>query len=73
MSPQGVPPEQWQPPGEPNFYFYVDDVDRAFEVLSAKGVAFEQPPTNMPWGHRMAVLRDPEGRRVCLAKNLQQR
>ena len=64
------PPESWSPPGEPNLYFHVENVDRAYADLSAKGVSFEQPPRDMPWGHRMAVLRDPEGRRVCLAHAL---
>jgi lactoylglutathione lyase len=48
----------------------VEDVDRAYQDLTAKGVSFDMPPQDMPWGHRMAVCRDPEGRRVCLAKNL---
>jgi catechol 2,3-dioxygenase-like lactoylglutathione lyase family enzyme len=68
IPPSGVAPEQWQPPGEPNMYFFVDDVDRAFKKLRAKGVSFEQEPADMPWGHRLAILRDPEGRRVCLAQ-----
>lgn len=71
MPPATSAPDQWQPPGEPNFYFFVSDVDSVFAKLSARGVSFEQPPTDMPWGHRLAVLRDPEGRRVCLAQNLQ--
>jgi predicted enzyme related to lactoylglutathione lyase len=66
----GMPPESWSPPGEPNIYLFVEDVDRAHETLTARGVTFEMAPTDTPWGHRMAVLRDPEGRRVCLAKDL---
>lgn len=63
-------PEKWQPPGEPNFYFFVANVDAAWRALSERGVVFDQAPTDMPWGHRLAVLRDPEGRRVCLAQDL---
>jgi catechol 2,3-dioxygenase-like lactoylglutathione lyase family enzyme len=70
MPPAASAPEQWQPPGEPNFYFFVADVDAAHAALTARGVIFEQAPADMPWGHRVAVLRDPEGRRVCLARNL---
>lgn len=70
MPPATTAPEQWQPPGEPNLYFFVADVDAAYARLAAQGVSFDQAPTDMPWGHRMAVLRDPEGRRVCLATNL---
>jgi catechol 2,3-dioxygenase-like lactoylglutathione lyase family enzyme len=70
MPPLPGPPEQWRPPREPSIYFEVQDVDRAHAMLAAKGVIFEQPPTDMPWGHRTAVLRDPEGRLVCLAQAL---
>lgn len=71
MSPMpGAPPESWSPPGEPNIYLFVEDVDRAHRLLTERGVNFEMPPTDMPWGHRMAICRDPEGRRVCLAKDL---
>jgi len=70
MPPMGSAPEAWQPPGEPNFYFFVADVDEVYATLTARGVSFDGPPADMPWGHRLAVLRDPEGRRVCLAQNL---
>lgn len=69
--PASTAPDQWRPPGEPDLYFFVSDVDAVFAKLSAEGVLFDQAPTDMPWGHRLAVLRDPEGRRVCLAQNLQ--
>jgi predicted enzyme related to lactoylglutathione lyase len=68
MSPMPGPPEQWRPPGEPALYFFVKDVDRVHKDLVAKGVSFHQPPTDMPWGHRLAMCRDPEGRMVCLAQ-----
>jgi predicted enzyme related to lactoylglutathione lyase len=67
MPPMPGPPEQWRPPREPAIYLLVSDVDRLHRQLAAKGVAFEQPPADMPWGHRVARLRDPEGRMVCLA------
>ena len=49
-------------------YFIVSDVARAHLDLAARGVTFEQVPTDMPWQHRVAMLRDPEGRLVCLAQ-----
>ena len=55
------------PAKEPTLYFMVKDVDRAYSDLSAKGVQFEGPPADMPWGHRVIVTIDPEGRRVMLA------
>ena len=70
MAPVPGPPEQWRPPGEPGLYFFVKDVDRAHADLVAKGVEFQQAPRDMPWGHRLAICRDPEGRMVCLAQNL---
>lgn len=66
-----MPPMQGQgepsPTKEPVLYFMVKDVDRAYTDLSAKGVQFEGPPADMPWGHRVVSTLDPEGRRVMLA------
>jgi predicted enzyme related to lactoylglutathione lyase len=55
------------PAKEPTLYFMVKDVDRAYQSLSAKGVMFEGPPADMPWGHRVVRTADPEGRTVMLA------
>jgi len=59
------------PPKEPTLYFIVDDVDRAYATLSARGVMFEGPPADMPWGHRVVRTIDPEGRPVMLATRKQ--
>ena len=69
MPPMPGPPEQWRPPREPALYF-IDDVDRAYRDLVGKGVVFDQAPQDMPWGHRVAILRDPEGRTVYLAQSI---
>lgn len=55
------------PAKEPTLYFLVADVDKAYATLAAKGVHFEGPPADMPWGHRVISTVDPEGRRVMLA------
>jgi predicted enzyme related to lactoylglutathione lyase len=55
------------PVKEPTLYFLVEDVDRTYAELSVKGVHFEGPPADMPWGHRVVATVDPEGRRVMLA------
>jgi predicted enzyme related to lactoylglutathione lyase len=68
MPPMPGPPEQWRPPREPAIYLRVEDVDRAYQELKARGVTFQQEPTDMPWGHRVATVRDPEGRQVSLAQ-----
>ena len=70
MPPMPGPPEQWRPPREPTLYFMVENVDRAHRDLCAKGVPFDQEPQDMPWGHRVALLHDPEGRTICLAQVL---
>jgi predicted enzyme related to lactoylglutathione lyase len=56
------------PAKEPTLYFMVKDVDRAYQSLAAKGVMFEGPPADMPWGHRVVRTADPEGRTVMLAQ-----
>jgi len=42
-------------------HFDVSDVDAAYDELRQRGVIFEDPPANRPWGARMAAFRDPEG------------
>lgn len=54
------------PPREPTLYFVVADIDHVFADLVARGVAFMGPPQEMPWGHRVVVTSDPEGRTVML-------
>lgn len=43
------------------FAVFVDDVDREFAELEAKGVHFVTAPTTHPWGQRIAYFEDPEG------------
>jgi lactoylglutathione lyase len=42
-------------------HFQVADVDSVYEALRGRGVEFDEPPANMPWGVRMAAFTDPEG------------
>ncbi|UQS23091.1 VOC family protein [Amycolatopsis thermalba] len=46
--------------------FLVEDVDRAYERLTALAVVPEivQKPTTMPWGNRSLLFRDPDGNLV---------
>ena len=39
----------------------VDDVDKAYETLRARGVVFTKAPVDQFWGIRAAYFRDPEG------------
>jgi lactoylglutathione lyase len=43
------------------FAVFLEDADRAYEDLRAKGVRFVQPPTTRPDGQRFAFFADPEG------------
>jgi uncharacterized glyoxalase superfamily protein PhnB len=39
----------------------VNDVDEVYSSLKSKGVKFNDPPANRPWGTRSAGFKDPEG------------
>jgi catechol 2,3-dioxygenase-like lactoylglutathione lyase family enzyme len=43
------------------FAVFVDDVDKEYDELMAKGVHFVKPPVTHPWGQRIAYFEDPEG------------
>jgi tRNA-Thr(GGU) m(6)t(6)A37 methyltransferase TsaA len=47
-------------------YFETPDLDGEWQRLTAHGVVFDQPPTDMPWLWREARLRDPDGHTLCL-------
>lgn len=42
-------------------WFYVDDVDASYAAWVAAGGHPIQPPEDMPWGERVAQVRDPAG------------
>ena len=44
----------------------VPDVQKAYETLVERGVAFLGPPEVQPWGGTLAHLRDPEGNVLTL-------
>lgn len=54
--------------GEPVVNFLVDDVDKAYAELSAKGVKFTKAPEETLWGGRIAVFRDPDGNTLQLTQ-----
>jgi catechol 2,3-dioxygenase-like lactoylglutathione lyase family enzyme len=47
-------------------YFEDDHLDDTYERLTAAGIEFDQPPTDMPWLWRESRLHDPDGHRLCL-------
>jgi uncharacterized glyoxalase superfamily protein PhnB len=49
-----------------SYWVYVDDVDVALKELEAAGANVIEPPSNRPWGERVASVRDPVGTVVHL-------
>ena len=47
-------------------WFYVDDVDAVFTRWRNAGGDVVQAPDDMPWGERVAQVRDPDGNLVNL-------
>ena len=47
-------------------WFYVDDVDAAYRRWMTAGGDTVQAPGDMPWGERVAQVRDPDGNLVNL-------
>ena len=48
-----------------NVMFYADDLDRTYQELTGRGVAFPQPPVDQPFG-RWSLFEDTEGNRFAL-------
>ncbi len=44
--------------------FLVDDVDSTYEALREVVATFVNRPTDMPWGNRSLLVRDPDGNLV---------
>jgi predicted enzyme related to lactoylglutathione lyase len=49
-----------------NTSWEVDDIQKAYEELVAKGVEFVGPPQKQPWG-TYAVMKDSEGNQIVLS------
>ena len=47
--------------------FYTTDVDATFKKAMDGGAKSDQPPTDMPWGDRMANITDPFGHNWAIA------
>jgi len=48
-------------------FVYVEDVDETVARLRDAGAEVLREPADMPWGERVAFVRDPEGNLVSLA------
>ena len=72
----GGVPSQGAPSGDPSkvagacsIGFNVDDVDKTYEELKAKGIRFVMPPTQREGeGIKLAVAIDPDGLPVSFAQ-----
>jgi len=47
-------------------YFETDKLDQVYEKLRADGIVFSQPPTDMSYLWREAILHDPSGNKIKL-------
>ena len=52
------------------FYLYCEDVDALFARAAAAGAGVKMPPTDMPWGDRMASFSDLDGHTWNFATHL---
>ena len=48
-------------------YIVLDDVDRFYTDIKARGVRVDDPPQDAPWGVREMSLIDPDGNRLRFA------
>jgi len=53
-------------PPSAQLFFECDSVDQTFAIMKAKGLVFEQDPTDMSYLWRVARLRDPDGHELRL-------
>jgi uncharacterized glyoxalase superfamily protein PhnB len=64
-SPLGIGAEPSAPgresPSRAALWIYAESCDAGFEALVAAGAEIVSPPTDMPWGERVADVTDPDG------------
>ena len=63
-------PEQFNSGRDFELCVYADDVDAAAAELRGRGFEEVRPPTDEPWGERMAYFRDPDGHLVHVTARL---
>lgn len=62
-------PDQ-QRPSPVTLHLYVKDVDKLFAQATKAGAVTVMPPTDMFWGDRYAVVRDPYGHSWSIATHV---
>jgi uncharacterized glyoxalase superfamily protein PhnB len=53
-------------------YIYVDDADSTFRRATAAGAVVLEEPIDTPYGDRRAMVRDPSGNILQIARRLDQ-
>ena len=61
------PASEKNPPGSVELGVGVPDLEKFYEQMSAKGVAFSMPPTKQDFGGMLAQFVDSEGGRVSVS------
>ena len=46
----------------------VENIDEAYASMSSRGVPFEHPPRDQPWGGRDTAFADPDGNTLFLSR-----
>jgi uncharacterized glyoxalase superfamily protein PhnB len=54
-------------------YWMLDEVDRYFEEISARGALVSSAPEDKPWGLREFGLRTPDGHRITCGQPIKRR
>ncbi|MBV9818173.1 MAG: VOC family protein [Solirubrobacterales bacterium] len=67
VSPRQLAGVEPGPGSRHEMFVYVEDVDATVGELRERGVEVVREPVDMPWGERVAFVRDPEGNLVSLA------
>lgn len=58
------------PPGLDHISFLVEDINKLYTELKAKGVVFLGEPADQDWGARLVGLKDPDGTNLYLLQYL---
>ncbi|MGW2145434.1 VOC family protein [Nonomuraea bangladeshensis] len=58
------------PPGRVIVAVFVPDVDKLLPLVEPAGGKVRGPANDMPWGHRVAHITDPDGNLINLTQQL---
>ncbi|MFJ6095142.1 VOC family protein [Williamsia muralis] len=57
----GSDPSAPETPSRGALWLYAETCEDGFDALVSAGAAIVSPPTDMPWGERVADVTDPDG------------